>query len=120
MSDLKMSDVWPSAFDGVGFTYAEYVSAKLVDGTFIGATSDAPMYGLLFGNKEPADAMMHAINSHDKLTSDLAESQAEVERLREALSKSLKIGEYFCSEGDLDDLDSATSELHELLGKDGE
>lgn len=79
---MKMSDVWPH----VDFTYGKF--QKTVD-EFGEVTTDDEvecLCGLVFSNEEPAKATMHAIQNHDRLTSENA-------RLREVLLKIQRIQE---------------------------
>jgi hypothetical protein len=80
MENMKMSDVWPSGFDGVDFSYGFYESAETLGGEKFKAKENEPLCGLIFSNEEPAKATMHAINNHDRLVEENAE-------LREALKE---------------------------------
>lgn len=92
--EIKMSDVWPSPFSVMDFTYGYYDNAETVSGEMFKATDSKLLCGLLFTNEEPANAMMHAINSHDGLIEEVETLRKEkaglVEQnkhLRETLAK---------------------------------
>ncbi len=124
MSDLKMSDLFHLPLHRNGFyveseEYRPQLSPVDLIDTIECCTA------------QEAEAVCHAINSHDKLVSGLAESQAEVERLRECLCsiQSMCIGELSmnykldaCSIGQM--ISNATKKTHPelcaLLNKDGE
>jgi hypothetical protein len=68
---MKMSDVWPSGFDGVDFSYGLYVSVETVSGEKFKSSEDYPLYGLVFSSEEPIKATMHAINNHDRMADEI-------------------------------------------------
>lgn len=62
-----MSDVWPSGFSGVNFTYGKFQQVTSEFGETVNDDDVDCLCGLVFSNEEPAKAMMHAINNHDRL-----------------------------------------------------
>lgn len=69
MSEMKMSDTWDCPV-----TYGIYDSVTTGGHKFTGG-----LYGMLFNSEEPAKAVAHAANNHDRLTE-------ENQKLRELLS----------------------------------
>ena len=78
---MKMSDVWPSGFSGVNFTYGKFQQVTSELGETVNDGDVDCLCGLVFSNEEPAKAMMHAINNHDRLTEENAKLQEVLERL---------------------------------------
>ncbi|AUR86342.1 coil containing protein [Vibrio phage 1.084.O._10N.261.49.F5] len=78
MSDLKMSDVFKLPL--VPVDYQNGIEGS--DGNIIVSGDE---------HHREKVAMCHAINSHDKLTAELAEAKSEIDRLRDALTQSQKV-----------------------------
>jgi hypothetical protein len=104
---MKMSDVWPSGFDGVDFSYGLYVSVETASGEKFKSSEDYPLYGLVFTNEEPIKATMYAINNHDRMADEIAE-------LREGLKLMI---DQFKSEHNCEYEYKIISWNEELLGK---
>ena len=107
MSDLKMSDVFR-----IPLHKREYF---VESDPYIPLGSSSELIDTIeCCTAQEAYAVAHAINSHDKLVSDLAESQAEVERLREAMRSLIEYKGILTSDNE--------SFIHakKLLSKDGE
>ncbi|AUR84018.1 coil containing protein [Vibrio phage 1.047.O._10N.286.55.F2] len=86
---MKMSDVWNKEL-----TYGTYNNA------YVGSSKLSVGFGMLFNNEEPAIAICHAVNNHDRMADEIAELRdsesklvnetedlkCEIEDLRNALS----------------------------------
>lgn len=91
---MKMSDVWPSGFTGVDFTYGFYESAVTDTGEEFAGSDEYPLCGLLFTNEEPAKAAMHAINNHDSLVEALEFCLSEMDSYDFAIDDvAMEVGE---------------------------
>ena len=62
MSDIKMSDVWNQPI-----TYGIYENASVAGNVLPRG------FGMLFNNEEPARAIVHAVNNHDRMAEEIAE-----------------------------------------------
>ncbi len=81
MSDYKMSECFslPLKYE-LESTWAE----DTFNATIYDAFGDALLEDLL--EDVDGEALVHAVNSHDKLVSDLVEAKVEIEKLRKSLS----------------------------------
>ncbi len=67
---MKMSDVWNQPI-----TYGIYENASV-------AGNVLPMgFGMLFNNEEPARAIVHAVNNHDRMVEEIAELKSHLGNL---------------------------------------
>jgi hypothetical protein len=114
-NEMKMSDVW-----GEGFvcTYGVYINATT------NGLNLPTGFGFLYTNKEPAEAVCHAVNNHDRLV-------GENKRLREALKLIIDSEDdacvqesgqdtFWCKTVDEEALSNAEQLLSELKGCNNE